>query len=104
MYKILISSLEEVGKFSDVFSILEKEGCEVVKSPYSNLKEEDLLKAIKDIDGVIAGADEFTAKVIQAAKKLKIISRYGAGVEKIDIEAATKKGIVVTYTPSYRFN
>ena len=100
MYKVLITSLEEVGRFSDVFSILKKEGCEVVKSPYSHLKEKDLLKAIQDIDAVLAGADEFTARVIQAANKLKVISRYGAGVDKIDVEAATKKGIVVTYTPN----
>lgn len=84
-----------MGKFSDVFSILEKEGCEVVKSPCPDpVGEKDLLKIIPEMDAVITGSDEFTAKVIQAADKLKVISKGGVGVEKIDVEAATKKGIV----------
>lgn len=46
MYRVLVSSLDQVGKFSNVFSILEKGNCEVVKTPYPHLKEKDLLKAI----------------------------------------------------------
>ncbi len=101
MYRVLITPLEQVGKFSDIFSILKKEDCEVVKSPYPHpVEEKDLLEIIPEIDAVITGSDEFTVKVIQAADKLKVISKYGAGVEKIDVEAATKKGIVVTYAPN----
>jgi D-3-phosphoglycerate dehydrogenase len=43
--------------------------------------------------------DEVTAKVIAAGKHLKVISRYGVGVDKVDLEAATAAGVVVTNTP-----
>lgn len=46
------------------------------------------------------GKDELTSKVIQAADELKVILKYEAGVDNIDVEAATKKGILVTYTPN----
>lgn len=101
MYKVLVSPLDQVGIFSNVFSILEKEGCEVVKASYPHLKEKDLLKIIPDIDAIIAGSDELTLKVIQAADKLKVISRYGTGMDSVDVEAATKKRVVVTYAPNY---
>ncbi|GAI04061.1 unnamed protein product, partial [marine sediment metagenome] len=54
---------------------------------------------IKGVDAYIAGLDEITAKAIKAADKLKIISKYGAGVDNIDIEPATRRKIVVTNTP-----
>ena len=63
------------------------------------LTEEELLDVIEDVDGYIAGTDQVTAKVIEKAKKLKIISRYGAGVDSVDLAAAKAKGIPVTNTP-----
>ena len=48
---------------------------------------------------MIAGLDEITAKVIEAGKNLKVIARYGAGVDRVDLVAARKAGIVVTNTP-----
>ena len=54
---------------------------------------------IKDIDGLIAGVDDINASVIQAADRLKVISRYGSGVDRIDLAEATRKGVVVTNTP-----
>jgi len=63
------------------------------------LKASELQGMVRDIDGIIAGVDEISAEVLEAAPRLKVISRYGVGVDGIDIEAATKKGIVVTNTP-----
>ena len=54
---------------------------------------------LHDCDGYIAGLDFVTEKVINACPRLKAISRYGAGYDRVDIEAAKKKGIVVTNTP-----
>jgi D-3-phosphoglycerate dehydrogenase len=54
---------------------------------------------IADADVLIAGNDQVDAKVIEAGKNLKIISRYGAGFDNIDLAAATRKGIPVTNTP-----
>jgi D-3-phosphoglycerate dehydrogenase len=63
------------------------------------LVEEDLLPIIGDFDGMIAGLDDITRKVIENAKNLKVIARYGVGVSNVDLEAAKKAGIYVTNTP-----
>ena len=47
----------------------------------------------------IAGLDEINRSVFEAADSLKVISRYGVGVDKVDLEAARDKGVVVTNTP-----
>ncbi|HIJ56052.1 MAG TPA: phosphoglycerate dehydrogenase [Deltaproteobacteria bacterium] len=63
------------------------------------LSAEELIPLIGEIDGLIAGLDHINASVIHAAKKLKVISRYGIGVDRVDLKAAAEKGIVVTNTP-----
>lgn len=65
-----------------------------------NLSEEDLLKVIDRYDGVIAGDDVFSEKVLLHASKLKIISKWGIGVDSIDIDAAKRLGIKVSNTPN----
>lgn len=63
------------------------------------LAEEELIPLLRDCDGYIAGLDQVSAKVIEACDRLQIISRYGAGVDRVDLEAAKKKGICVSNTP-----
>ena len=63
------------------------------------LTEEELIPLLKDCDGFIAGIDFITAKVIASCPKLKVISRYGAGYDRVDIQAAKEAGIAVTNTP-----
>lgn len=63
------------------------------------LTEEELILLLHDCDGYIAGLDFVTEKVIRSCPKLKAISRYGAGYDRVDIEAAKKMGITVTNTP-----
>ena len=65
------------------------------------LSEEELLEVIHDFDGVIAGDDEFSEKVLQAGGRgrLRAISRWGVGVDNIDLESAERLGITVTNTP-----
>ncbi len=56
-------------------------------------------REIKDIDGVIVRTAPFTSEIIDQADSLKVISRHGVGVDNIDIESASKKGILVLNTP-----
>jgi D-3-phosphoglycerate dehydrogenase len=63
------------------------------------LAEDDLIEMLKDCDGYIAGLDFITKKVMDKCPKLKVISRYGAGYDRVDIAAAKEKGIIVTNTP-----
>lgn len=92
--KILISD-----KVADkAIGILEKEGFTVdIKT---GLSEEELIRIIPDYDAMIVRSEtKVTSKVIEAGKNLKVIGRAGVGVDNIDLEAATKKGIVVMNTP-----
>ncbi|MEK6532005.1 MAG: phosphoglycerate dehydrogenase [Deltaproteobacteria bacterium] len=66
----------------------------------TGLPPEELKKKIKDYHGlVVRSATKVTAEIIEAAENLKVIGRAGTGVDNIDTEAATKKGIVVMNTP-----
>jgi D-3-phosphoglycerate dehydrogenase len=59
----------------------------------------ELTSLVNGIDGWIAGLDEIDASVIAAADTLKVIARYGVGFDRVDVTAATQRGIVVTNTP-----
>lgn len=65
-----------------------------------NLSESELLKIINRYDGVIAGDDEFTEKVLEKGTNLKVISKWGIGIDAIDLEAAKRLGIKVYNTPN----
>ncbi|MCL2864706.1 MAG: phosphoglycerate dehydrogenase [Lachnospiraceae bacterium] len=85
---------------SDAMEKLREFAKELVFNPTGKpLQEEELIELLKDCDGYLAGLDFVTEKVIQAAPNLKVISRYGAGYDRVDIEAAKKAGIPVTNTP-----
>lgn len=70
-----------------------------VKSINPSLKERDLLKIIHKYDGIICGDDEITKKVIKKAKKLKVISKWGTGLNSIDLNFAKKNKIKVFNSP-----
>ena len=63
------------------------------------LTEEELIPLLQDCDGYVAGLDFITEKVIAACPKLKVISRYGVGYDRVDVEAARKHNVIVTNTP-----
>ncbi len=74
---------------------------EIVYNPQTRpLEAEEVIALLDGVDGYIAGLDYITDEVIrQAPASLKVISRYGAGVDRVDLEAAKAKGITVTNTP-----
>lgn len=64
--------------------------------------EDDLIKVARDADGLLnLYFGPISEKVLGSLKKCKVVSRYGIGVDTIDIEAATRYGIIVTNVPSY---
>jgi len=94
MPKVLISddlSQQAVDIFRD-------RGVEVdVKT---GLSEDELIAIIGNYDGLaVRSATKATAKVLEAAENLKVIGRAGIGVDNIDVNAATQRGIVVMNTP-----
>lgn len=66
--------------------------------------KEQLLAAVADADALIVRSDKVTADVIEAAKRLKIVVRAGAGYDNIDLASCTAKDIVVENTPGQNSN
>jgi D-3-phosphoglycerate dehydrogenase len=65
----------------------------------TSITHDDLIKTIKDYDAiVIRSRTKLTSELIEVADNLKIIARAGVGVDNVDVEAATKKGIMVVNT------
>jgi D-3-phosphoglycerate dehydrogenase len=80
--------------------ILIDAGYELVNSPYDRpLEAAELAELGADVTGMLLGVDQCGAEVFERATKLKAVSRYGVGVDKVDIAAATRHGVVVTITP-----
>jgi D-3-phosphoglycerate dehydrogenase len=63
--------------------------------------EDDVVTEASDVDIIMAVAAKITKKIIDSAKKLKGIVRYGVGVDNIDLEAATERKIPVANVPDY---
>ncbi|GGL53489.1 phosphoglycerate dehydrogenase [Sporolactobacillus putidus] len=67
----------------------------------TNLTPDELIDKIKDYDALIVRSQtQVTREVIQAADRLKVIARAGVGVDNINIDAATEKGIIVINAPA----
>ena len=63
------------------------------------LTEDELLSLVSDFDVIIAGTEKISSKVMDKAKNLKMISRVGIGLDSVDLLAAERHGIIVSYTP-----
>ncbi|MEA3488729.1 MAG: phosphoglycerate dehydrogenase [Candidatus Omnitrophota bacterium] len=86
---------------------LAKEGIEILKKnkfkvdEVSKLSESELVKKIKGYDAIIVrSGTTVTKKIITASDRLKVIGRAGVGLDNVDVEAASKKGVVVMNAPA----
>ncbi|XP_052462591.1 D-3-phosphoglycerate dehydrogenase-like [Carassius gibelio] len=80
-------------------TILQENGIEVTEK--QQMTKEELIAEIQNYDGlVVRSATKVTSDVINAGSNLKIIGRAGTGVDNVDVDAATKRGIIVMNTPS----
>lgn len=98
--KILITP-RSFGKTSNLpFKILEKYNYQIIKNQHGRqYTEDELMDIVENIDGIIVGLDPLSHKVLKRAKNLKVITKYGVGLDNIDLEAARELGIQVTFTP-----
>src|SRR6266404_3928883 len=72
---------------------------EVVVLP-NRLPEAELLKMVKDVVAMVVRSEtKVTRAVIEAAPQLRVVGRAGVGVDNVDVEAATQRGVVVMNTP-----
>lgn len=100
-WKILISAPYMQPIIERFRPELEAAGCDLFIPPvFERFEEADLLQWIGDIDGVICGDDRFTRRVLEAAPKLKVISKWGTGIDSLDQVAAKDLGIAIRNTPN----
>lgn len=99
-YKVMVSAPYMQPVVDRFRSIFEKHNLEIVlPEVYERMEEAQLLEWVGDIDGAICGDDRFTERVLKAAPKLKVISKWGTGIDSIDQKAAARLGIAVCNTP-----
>jgi D-3-phosphoglycerate dehydrogenase len=80
--------------------MLRRKGFGVILNPYRRrLKTEELIDLSKGAVGLIAGVEPITEEVFKRLPGLKVISRCGAGIDNIDLEAAKRSGVTVLNTP-----
>lgn len=79
--------------------VRERVGKVILNDKGRPLTETELIDLMGDVDGVIGGLDPFTRPVINAANRLKVIARYGVGLDNVDLTAAKEGNITVTFTP-----
>ena len=100
MKKILIST-SSFGKYDKVpLESLMNMKCKIDLNPHGReLKECEIKELLNGVEGLIAGTEPLTRKVIYSAQNLKVISRCGIGIDNIDLEAMNERGIKLYRTP-----
>jgi D-3-phosphoglycerate dehydrogenase len=80
---------------------LEQENIQYTINPFGRrLREGEIADLIGPYEVVIAGTEPITAAVLERAPQLRLLAHTGIGLDNIDLAAARKRGIAVTYTPS----
>ncbi len=99
--KIAVTCIQLIRDLEQHRHGLEAAGLEVSvpEIPGQHLVGDDLVVAMDGCVGVIAGDDRFTAEVLDRCPDLRVISKWGIGIDGIDLAAAAARGIVVTNTP-----
>ena len=88
----------------EALSFLEENGCRVIDRELAGLREDEFCREIGGIDAVIADGERYSEKIFEAADRLKIVARTGAGYDRVNTVAASKHGIWVTTTPGATSN
>ncbi len=98
--RTLVTTIPFADKDSRPLQSLEQAGAEVVINPLGRkLTEADLAGMIADFEVLIAGTEPITENVIERASQLKLIARVGIGLDSVDLLAARRRNIAVSYTP-----
>lgn len=96
MYQALVASRSFGPNCPDAVQRLVSAGVELVANPWGRApSEEELASIIGDFDVLISGTEPVTARVLDAASRLKLIAKHGVGFDNIDLIAARARGIPV---------
>lgn len=99
MTRILLTTTSFQDTPGGHHDLLASTGWEVIRAR-GPLNEADTLALVGEVDGYICGDDAITRRVLEKAlPRLKVLSKYGIGVDKIDVKSATEFGLPVLFTP-----
>lgn len=99
MKRILLSTTSYQDTPGEHHALLESQDFEIVRER-GPLPEERMLELAGELDGVLCGDDAFTRPVIEKMlPRLKVISKYGIGLDKIDLDACNENQLPVLFTP-----
>lgn len=99
-HRVLITTIPFGEVNRRPLELLEAVGVDYAINPIGRkLREEELTELIGDFDVLIAGTEPITARVLDRAPRLKLISRVGIGLDSVDLRAARQRGVLVSYTP-----
>ncbi|MDC3331879.1 NAD(P)-binding domain-containing protein [Ilumatobacter sp.] len=101
MTKIAVTCIQLLRDLPDHRAELDERGWTVATPhiPGQHLESDALVAAMEGCVGVVAGDDKFTAEVLDRLPGLRAISKWGIGIDGIDLDAAARRGITVTNTP-----
>ena len=97
-YRALVTAPPILPKIFNYKNLFDKKSVEIVVPPYEVVEclyENELVELLKNIDGILCGDDKITENVLKQTKRLKVISKWGTGIDSIDKNAAEKLGIKV---------
>jgi D-3-phosphoglycerate dehydrogenase len=99
-WRVLVTAPRAVEALHRYREELGAAGCDVVPVPVvERLEEADLLPLVGDVDAMVCGDDRITARVLDAAPRLRVIAKWGTGIDAIDTEAAAHRGVAVRNVP-----
>ena len=100
MSNILITTIPFGDKNRLPLDLMDNADLKYLINPFNKkITEDQLTDIITDFDVIIAGTEPITERVLNLATNLKLISRVGIGLDSVDLLAAQKRGIKVSYTP-----
>ncbi len=99
MNKVLITPRSLTREGHPSFDLLRDAGYEIVyATPGKQPSEDELIEKLPGCIGYLAGVEKISAKALETAKDLEVISRNGSGIDNIDLDAAKRLGIVICRT------
>jgi D-3-phosphoglycerate dehydrogenase len=102
-FRVLVTTPYVTHDHAEAIALLEQAGCQLTFSYYDparpNRPPEELVSAAQGMDGILAGNDPWTRQVLGQLPRLRAISRFGVGYDRVDVEAATELGIAVANAP-----